>query len=76
MKKINCGSCNVEHDESLFNCSFINCKCGKTICGSCGSTDIGSVPESQLDLSEYSDDQYWCQRRCNKCGHTGCGMCI
>ena len=76
MKTINCSNCNKEHIESLSNCSFINCICGITICGACGSTDIGQIPDDQLDLSEYSDDQYWCCRECNSCGHQGCAMCV
>lgn len=69
---MNCQNCSAEHNESLENCCWINCTCGKEICGRCGY-----AKEKWKDCSEGNDeDQYWCCRKCPECGLRGCGMCI
>jgi len=75
-KYIRCSNCNKKQPSSHSNCCWINCECGKTICGGCGSTDIGNIPEDELDLSDTGDDQYWCCEECKSCGMQGCAMCV
>ncbi len=75
-EKIRCEKCERIHQQSLSNCCWIPCQCGEEICGQCGSTNIGSIDEDDLDLSEGSDDNYWCCKKCNDCGLNGCGMCV
>ena len=76
MKTIKCKECGEEHEESVSNCCWISCKCGNTICGKCGSNNIIAIDETELDLSDGSDDNYWCCKRCASCGLNGCGMCV
>ena len=71
-----CKWCGKIHKQTTSNCCWIFCECGKEICGQCGSTNIGSIDESELDLSSGSDDNYWCCKQCEDCGLQGCGMCV
>lgn len=73
-KKIKCKNCGKEHAETLANCCWINCECGKEICGQCGGTNI--VKKQNIDDSPDGDDQYWCCMECADCGLVGCAMCI
>lgn len=73
--KIKCSKCGEEHEQSLSNCCWIECKCKKSICGRCGSTNIihddNTTPED-----DDSDDKYWCCKKCGDCGLRGCAMCV
>ena len=80
-KTIKCHNCGVEHYESLANCCWIQCSCGKMICGRCGYAEIREIAIVEngvrmLDKSAGSDDNYWCCEVCSHCGLQGCGMCI
>jgi len=70
-KKIHCQSRGRKHDESLSNCCWIECKCGKKICGRCGSSEIVSMPDEKI--YEFTPD--WCHLECADCGLEGCGQC-
>jgi len=70
--KIYCSKCGREHDESRSNCCWLVCKCGATICGGCGSTNIVRMDPLPND----EERQYWCCKECADCGLQGCAMCI
>jgi len=69
-KKIHCQKCGAEHNEILENCCWIECVCGKKICGRCGSKNI-----SEIENDENEEEIYWCHLECEDCGLQGCGMC-
>ena len=71
-----CKKCGTKHTKTDCNCCWINCICGEKICGMCGSINVGDIDEDELDLSDYSDDNYWCCLECKDCGLQGCGMCV
>lgn len=75
MKKIKCSNCGKEHDETLSNCCWIDCECGKEICGRCGSYDL-EYDRDRDDNDDDDDSNYWCNKVCSDCGLIGCGMCI
>lgn len=69
---IKCSKCGKKHKKTTHNCCWIDCKCGEQICGNCGSTSI-----SRMDMPEDDEEaRYWCCKRCDSCGMTGCAMCI
>lgn len=67
-----CSNCGRPHRKTTSNCCWIYCTCGTTICGQCGSENIGSIETDEAD----DEAQYWCCQQCNDCGLMGCGMCI
>jgi hypothetical protein len=72
MSKINCKVCGKEHEQTTCNCCWIDCDCGSSICGQCGSTNL---VEMEMD-PEDDEAQYWCCKKCEDCGLEGCGWCI
>lgn len=67
-----CSKCGKKHKKTLRNCCWINCSCGKLICGTCGSIKLVDMVVDEDD----SDAQYWCCQECADCGLQGCAMCI
>jgi hypothetical protein len=70
-----CKNCGGENEESLSNCCWVDCECGKKICGKCGSTNIIHDEATNPD-DEDGDDKYWCCLVCGNCGLGGCAMCV
>lgn len=69
---IKCKNCGKEHHRITSNCCWIDCQCGRQICGNCGYAD-----EKWFDCSNNNnEDQYWCCQECPECGLIGCAMCI
>lgn len=71
---VQCPKCGKEYRKRDENCCWINCECGISICGMCGSTNLVSIHEEGDEESD--EDQYWCCFKCDDCGLVGCGMCI
>lgn len=63
---VTCPKCGEEHGKRTVNCAWIDCDCGEKLCGQCGGTIL---------VEMNCDHEYWCGLRCEKCGHSGCGMC-
>ena len=75
-KTVKCCSCGREYVKTTSNCCWISCECGMEICGNCGSDEIRKIPDCELDLSDGSDDNYWCCKYCSSCDMRGCAMCV
>ncbi|MCP4648747.1 MAG: hypothetical protein GY853_01525 [PVC group bacterium] len=69
-EKMKCNNCGRLHNKQTSNCCWIECACGASICGKCGSVNI-----MEMD-SKNDEEQYWCCLQCTDCGLEGCEMCI